>query len=270
MDEINKIGSVMIYEVTEADRRRISRLTTAAWLAPIFGAGIPIIASIIIFLLFAATPPLALTILAIGLIFTFIGSALGVGSSIFFANRRNSLKKELREKIAADGIRANEVEWFRNELKTAEKKALADIKQRDLLLGDAYLETLASRLTATRIVRSSKRELNEMQRRRSKLRHLNKTGNSDQNDFLEVIEKDIERLAMVNDEAKRMLVESETRLQMIEAASVRVANLADSEFALGRLSERTKQLPLALENAIQTEKMRIEMQSVTGENESEK
>ena len=46
-----------------------------------------------------------------------------------------------------------------------------------------------------------------------------------------------------------MLVESESRLQMIEAAAMRGGGLADSELALKKLSARTSELPIALEAA---------------------
>jgi hypothetical protein len=46
-----------------------------------------------------------------------------------------------------------------------------------------------------------------------------------------------------------MLVEAESRLQMIEAAAVRGTKLADQELALKKLSMRNSELPLALEEA---------------------
>jgi len=46
-----------------------------------------------------------------------------------------------------------------------------------------------------------------------------------------------------------MLIEAESRLQMIEAAAMRGGGLADSELALKKLSARTAELPIALEAA---------------------
>jgi hypothetical protein len=162
----------------------------------------------------------------------------------------------MRERIAADGIKAEEIEWFRHELRTAEKTALRQISQRDLLLEDAYRETLASRLTASRIVRSSKKEMLQLQRRRQKLKQL-RSKSSPQ--FVTEVERDIEQFRSINDEAKQMLAEAETRLQMIEAAAVRGSSLADSELALKKLSARTAQLPLALESAKMAEEIRREL-----------
>ena len=164
----------------------------------------------------------------------------------------------MRERIAADGIRAEEVDWFINELKPTERKALKSIEARDALLGDAYRETLASRLTATRILKSSKHELLLARRRQNKLKYL-KTESS--KDFQGEIEKDIEKISSINTEAGQMLAEAETRLQMIEAAQMRGGTLADSELALKKLSARTKELPLALEAAKMQDEIRRELEN---------
>ena len=57
-----------------------------------------------------------------------------------------------------------------------------------------------------------------------------------------------------------MRVESETRLLMIEAASRRGGNVADTELALKKLSARTSELPLALESAKMEEEIRRELE----------
>ena len=127
----------------------------------------------------------------------------------------------------------------------------------DLLLADAYKETLASRLTATRIVRSSKRELSLAKRRQNSLKQL-KSDRAEE--FREQIAGDLLKISSINDEAKLMLSEAEARLQMIEAAASRGGNLADSELALKKLSARAKDLPLALESAKMTEEIRKELE----------
>ena len=58
-----------------------------------------------------------------------------------------------------------------------------------------------------------------------------------------------------------MLIEAETRLQMIEAASMRGGGLADSELALKKLSARTADLPIALEQAKMAEEIRAELEN---------
>ena len=85
------------------------------------------------------------------------------------------------------------------------------------------------------------------QRRQQKLRQL-KTERS--NEFQSQIQKDMEKLSEINTDAKQMLIEAESRLQMIEAASMRGGNLAGSEVALKKLAARSAELPLALEAAL--------------------
>ena len=160
--------------------------------------------------------------------------------------------------MAAAGIRAEQVDWFRNELKPSEKRALRSIESHDLLLADAYRETLASRLTATRIVRSSRRELSFAKKRQSSLKQLRSARSEE---FAVQAASDIEKIAAINEEARLMLTEAEARLQMIEAAASRGGTLADNELALKKLSARTAQLPLALESAKMADDIRAELES---------
>jgi hypothetical protein len=244
------------YDVTRRDLARGRNLLIGAVSAPLVLGGVPAIVFLALTLLLGSTPPVAATFLFLGIIVTVIGFVLGLATSGFLAYRRSRWSAAMRERIAADGIKAEEIEWFRHELRTAEKTALRQISQRDLLLEDAYRETLASRLTASRIVRSSKKEMLQLQRRRQKLKHL-RSKSSPQ--FVTEVERDIEQFRSINDEAKQMLAEAETRLQMIEAAAVRGSSLADSELALKKLSARTAQLPLALESAKMAEEIRREL-----------
>jgi hypothetical protein len=137
---------------------------------------------------------------------------------------------------------------------------LKQIEARNLLLGDAFRETLASRLTATRIIKSSKQELLLAKKRQNKMKYL-KSENS--KEFQEEIQKDIEKLSKIEQEAKLMLDEAETRLQMIEAAARRGTNYADNELALKKLSARTAELPLALESAKMEQEIRRELEKET-------
>jgi hypothetical protein len=178
-------------------------------------------------------------------------------------HKRSVWTREMRERIAADGIKAEEIEWFTNELKSSEKRALKAVEARDLLLADAYRETLASRLTATRIVKSSKRELLLAKRRQNSIKQL-KSARSEE--FETEIGRDLEKIGKINDEAKLMLSEAEARLQMIEAAASRGGNLADSELVLKKLSARTAQLPLALESARMADEIRLELEKEDTEN----
>ena len=247
-----------IYDVTKRDLAKGRNLKIAAWSAPVVLAGLPAIIFLFLTIAFGTTPPVAATFFFLGLILTIIGFVGGLALSGFFAYRYSNWTKEMRERIAADGIKAGEIEWFRNEMKTSEKKALREAERSDPLLADAYRETLASRLTATRIIKSSKRELLLSRRRETKLKYL-KSQNAER--FLDEIKSDIEKISSINREAKEMLVEAESRLQMIEATATRGTNLANAELALERLSARTSELPLALEAAKMQEEIRKELET---------
>jgi len=247
-----------IYDVTKRDLAKGRNLKIAAWSAPVVLAGLPAIIFLFLTIAFGTTPPVAATFFFLGLILTIIGFVGGLALSGFFAYRYSNWTKEMRERIAADGIKAGEIEWFRNEMKTSEKKALREAGRSDPLLADAYRETLASRLTATRIIKSSKRELLLSRRRETKLKYL-KSQNAER--FLDEIKSDIEKISSINREAKEMLVEAESRLQMIEATATRGTNLANAELALERLSARTSELPLALEAAKMQEEIRKELET---------
>lgn len=249
------------YDVTPRELAKGRNLKVAAWTAPILLPAVPAIVFTALLFIFGATPPIAATFLFFGIIITAIGFLSGLAISGFMAYRLSNWTKEMRERIAADGIKAEEIEWFRHELKSSEKKALREMQSTDVMLADAYRETLASRLTASRIIRSSKRELNLTRQRQLKLKQL-KSDNSQ--DFQNQIKSDADKIGSIHTEAKLMLAEAESRLEMIKAAAVRGNSLADSELALKKLSSRSSELPLALEEAKMAEEIRREL-----ENESE-
>lgn len=249
------------YDVTPRELAKGRNLKIAAWSAPLVIPAVPAVIFTALLFIFGATPPIAATFLFFGIILTAIGFLSGLGIAGFMAYRHSNWTKEMRERIAADGIKAEEIEWFRHELKSSEKNALKELQSTDLMLADAYRETLASRLTASRIIRSSKRELNLTKQRQAKLKQL-KSGNS--KDFQDQIKVDEDKIGSIHNEAKLMLAEAESRLEMIKAAAVRGNSLADSELALKKLSSRSSELPLALEEAKMAEEIRREL-----ENESE-
>ena len=238
--------------VTPADLKRGQRMKIGAWTAPVVLAAIPAILFLILSLVTSGTPVFAVSFFLLGVLLTVAGLIAGLVISGVLTYRHSKWTAEMRERIAANGIRAEEIEWFRDELRSSEKRALRSIDATDELLADAYRETLASRLTATRIVRSSKREFQASKRRRSKVRQL-RTERS--RDFQEEIDRDIATISSIHEQAKEMLVEAESRLQMIEAAAVRGTKLADQELALKKLSMRNSELPLALEEARASRKL---------------
>ena len=148
------------YDVTPRELAKGRNLKIAAWSAPVVISAVPAVVFTTLLFIFGSTPPVAATFLFFGIILTALGFLSGLAISSFMAYRHSNWTKEMRERIAADGIKAEEIDWFRHELKSSEKKALKEMQAMDAMLADAYRETLASRLTASRIIRLSKKELN--------------------------------------------------------------------------------------------------------------
>lgn len=244
------------YEITHKEIIKDKALKAGAWLAPVLLAALPFLLFFLLFLISSVTSTAAMFFF-LSIISLVVGFIIGLAVSAGLLFYRSRWLTQVRERLAIDGIKAEEVEWFKNELTSAEKKALKEIQARDLLLADAYKETLASRLTATRIIKSSRHELLLAQRRQNKLKYL-KSENSAE--FQEEIKRDVEKLSEIKKEAEQMSVEAETRLQMIEAAARRGGTFADHELALKKLSARTSELPLALESARMEEEIRRELE----------
>jgi len=247
-------------DITPTDLVRGRRLKTGAIAAPVLLTLVPAVVTLLLVFLAASGPPAAAVIFFVGMVAMPVGFVAGLVTSAMLIHSRSEWKKGMRNIIAADGIKADEIEWFTNELRAQEKRSLAAVEARDLLLGDAYRETLASRLTASRIIKSSQSELAHARRRRSSLNRLQPER---RREFAEQIDGDIEKISRIGESAKAMLGEAETRLQMIEAASIRGGTLADSELALKKLSARASEVPLALESAKLAEEIRLEMEKET-------
>ena len=243
------------YEITRRDAAKDKVLKYGAWIAPVTLSLVPATAFFVLSLLATgATTAMffffSLIALVVGLVFGLI-----ITGGIFYY--RSRWLADVRERLAVDGIKANEVEWFKHELTTNERKSLKEIEAKDLMLGDAFRDTLAARLTATRILKSSRQELLLVQRRQGKLKYLKSENSSN---LQEDLKKDLEKLNGIKTEAEEMRVEAETRLQMIEAASRRGGSVAETELALKKLSARTSDLPLALESARMEDEIRRELE----------
>ncbi len=232
--------------ITKAELARGRNLRIAGIASPILLTAVPFILFLVITLVLSTSPAFAISSLFIGFVLSMIGLVIGLSISAYTFYKHQEWTKQMRERIAANGIGAGEIDWFRKELKPSEKRALKALKAADPLIEDAYRETLASRLTATRIVRSSRKELQSVKRREQKLRSL-KPENARR--FLEELSADNEKIGSIHNEAKQMLTEAESRLEMIEAAAARGGSFADTEVALKKLAARASQLPLALEAA---------------------
>jgi hypothetical protein len=220
-------------------------LKFAPWLAlPIVTFPAPLL-FLVLFLTSTATDSAAVFLLLAGLSLA-LGFALGLMiAAILLLYRRKWLSK-LRDRLASDGITANEVVWFRSELTSAERAALKEIEQSNPLLADAYLETLASRLTASRIITRSKRELLRVERRLNRARIL---GTPEAKALQEDLTADHERVKHLLAQANDHLAKARTRLQVIEATASRKLSQGDTDLMMQRLGSAQDQLPLVLEIA---------------------
>jgi hypothetical protein len=183
-------------------------LKVAPWIAMVATSVPAPLVFLVLFLTATATDSAAVYLLLAGLSLT-VGFALGVVIAALLLLYRRSWLAKLRDRLASDGITANEVVWFRSELTTAERKALADIEQSNPLLADAYLETLASRLTASRIVARSKRELLKVERNINRARMLR---TPEANALEKDLAADHEKLEHLRQQANDHLMKAKTRL----------------------------------------------------------
>lgn len=220
-------------------------LKIAPWIA-MLAASLPApLVFLVLFLTTTTTESAAVYLLLAGLSLT-LGFALGVViATILLIYRRRWLSK-LRDRLASDGITANEVAWFRSELTSAERASLAEIERSNPLLADAYLETLANRLTASRIISRSKREMLRVERQINRARAV-RTPESES--LQQELTADHERLAHLRQQANDHLAKAKTRLQMIEATASRKLTEGETDAMMQRLGSSQDQLPLVLEIA---------------------
>jgi hypothetical protein len=220
-------------------------LQIAPWIAVLATSIPPPIIFLILFLTTAATDSAAVYLLLTGLS---LALGFGVGlliAAILLVYRRSWLSK-LRDRLASDGITANEVVWFRSELTSAERAALAEIESSNRLLADAYRETLASRLTASRIISRSKREMLKVERQLNRARTIR---TPESNLLQKELTEDRERLQHVRQQATEHLAKAKTRLQVIEATASRKLSQGETDMMMQRLGSSQDQLPLVLEMA---------------------
>ena len=185
------------------------------------------------------------------------GSLAGLLVAAFLLFYRRSKIKSLRERLATDGITANEVDWFRSEFTKGERRALREVESKNRLLADAYRETLAARLTATRVAAHARREKVVVEGR------LAQTSNFPTKDRITAerdLRGDLGRLERIEREAGGRERETQARLQMIEAAASRDATEAQTQLALQRLEAARDQPPLGLEAAREQMQARNEIE----------
>ncbi|HEX8424334.1 MAG TPA: hypothetical protein VF634_13035 [Pyrinomonadaceae bacterium] len=174
------------------------------------------------------------------------GSIIGLIAVVLLFIYRRQWEKRLRNRLAADGVTTDELNWFTAELTKAERRTLREIETRNLLLADAYRETLAARVTAARVATHARREAVAVERRIRDTSRLEAVGRAT---LEEDLKGDRERLGRIAAEAAERQAQAEARLLMIEAAAGRNATDEETRIALQRLELAEAQIPYSLEQA---------------------
>lgn len=230
-------------QLTKSDERTDKLLRWTPWLSWILLTVAPSL--FFLFFYFTATEDNAVYLL-LALTSMALGSAIGLIVAIALLFYRRYWRKGLRERLAADGITAREIPWFMSELTTMERRALQQIRRQSPALADAYCETLALRLNASRVVATAGRELLFV---RQHINRATQIKGADTSALLQDLQQDRARLETIKSDGRRNLAQAETRLQTIEAAASRGSGWAETNLMLQRLDEGNNNPPLALETA---------------------
>ncbi|HKR01250.1 MAG TPA: hypothetical protein VJT09_11285 [Pyrinomonadaceae bacterium] len=251
-------------KITARDKLLAQVFQWAPWLA-FFVVALPVP---IYFLMkyFSSAPDAGLNIL-FALTSLAVSSIVGFAVTLFLLYYRRQWAQRVRDRVGADGVTADELPWFTSELTPQERQALKEIEAQNPLLSDAYRETLASRITAARVIANAKRELLLVERRLNRTAYIQ---GADTTSLQEELRADRERLEQVKLEGSERRAEAETRLQMIEAAASRGATWDETNIALQRLSTTREQIPLALEAARLEQQAREETDRALREQETGK
>jgi len=228
-----------------ADERMTQLLSWAPWLS-FFMVSLPVPTVFLVLFLAAGTTEAA----AIYLLLSFVSLGLGlvVGLLVLFMLLfyRRRWQSRFRDRLASDGITAAEVPWFISELSSEERKTWGELKQKNPLLADAYCETLAARLTATRIIARARGETLKVERQINRTRNIRGV---DTTKLLADLLSDRQRSDELRKEATLRLSETKARLQTIEAAANRSLSQTETDVMLRRLAASQEHFPLALEIA---------------------
>jgi hypothetical protein len=220
-------------------------LSWAPWLS-FFMVSLPVPVVFLVLFLAAGTTETA----AIYLLLSFVSLGLGlvVGLLVLFMLLfyRRRWQSRFRDRLASDGITAAEVPWFTSELSSEERKIWGELKQKNPLLADAYCETLAARLTATRIIARARGETLKIERQINRTRNIRGV---DTTKLLADLLSDRQRSDELRKEASVRLSEAKARLQTIEAAANRSLSQTETDVMLRRLAASQEHFPLALEIA---------------------
>ena len=232
-------------EITAREANVARILKWLPWLS-LFISAVPLPILFLVLVHGAVTPEAVALYLFLSVASGVVGIAVGLVLVVLLMLYRKRWLRRLRDKLAADGITASELEWFMSELTTAERKALEQTKERSPLLADAYGETLATRLMATRLINRTKRELLSVERRLNRVALLR---GADTTSLQKALENDRDKLLETKQEATGRLAETQARLHTIEASASRDLSHGESYQMLQRLSAAQEHLPLSLEMA---------------------
>jgi hypothetical protein len=225
------------------DQRMARALAWTPWLTfPLVALPVPILFTILFFV--AGSPDSAAVYLLFSLVSLGFGLVIGLTVFLFLYFYRRRWLARLRDRLASDGITAAEVPWFHNELSSEERRTWRELGTHNPLLADAYCETLATRLTATRIAARARAEILRVERQINRTRGLRDV---DTKSLLEDLLSDRVRLDRLRNEASVRLSEAKARLQAIEAAGRRSLTSTETEAMLRRLTAAQEQTPLVLE-----------------------
>jgi hypothetical protein len=228
-------------KLTVREKKAARLWQMAPWLA-LFAITLGPPAALLLAYLFSGAATVYLVLALTSIPFALI-AAVVIATVIVLFRRRWA--RQLRDHLASDGITADEVGYFLSELTSGERRALKDMQTKQPVLADAYRETLALRLNASRLTTSARRDLLLVERRISRARYLN---SADTAVLIEELSRDRVRLDGLKQEGASRRAEAEARLQMIEAAATRGASWTETNYMLQRLDEGRRHVPLALEN----------------------
>lgn len=230
-------------KITTRDQSIARILTAAPWVS-FFSLALPAPLIFLVLLILSTTTESA----ALYLFLSVLSGVVGLVAGLFIVALLLIYKKRwltgLRDRLAENGITASEIDWFLPELTSEERKALAELNTQNPLLADAYKETLAARLMATRIKRRADRELVRVRRRQNQAKYLKGT---DTSTLISELRADRQRLEQVNEEAQSRLAKAKAQLQYIEASASREANKGEIDLMMNQLSFTQEYLPLLME-----------------------
>jgi hypothetical protein len=186
-----------------------------------------------------------------------VASFFGLLAALAVVFYRRLWERRLRDRLASDGVTADELSWFTPELTAAERRSLKHLSAQNPLLADAYRETLAARLTAARLLAHARAEAAAVERRLQSAAALPAESRRQLEDDLH---EDRARLARVQGEAAEHHREAEARLQTIEAMAERDASRDETELALQRLGSLRENVPLGLTAARLEQEARDEVE----------